>query len=115
MEPVNVRAVYRAARVAGETAPYDSITLKVYYPCSYGDSFEERNTGLIPADKSRAPFPVVIILPGVNVSHESYGWLAEKLAEAGFAAVTYSWVAQEMEDRVGVTPGVNLKRLARKS
>jgi predicted dienelactone hydrolase len=111
---VKVRAIYRSANVKGSNAPYDTLTLKVYYPCSFGDSFEERNSGFIPADYSRAPFPVVIIMPGINVSHESYGWLAQKLAETGFAVVTYCWVTWEMEDMISVSPGVNLKRLTPK-
>ncbi len=108
-----VRAVYRAARVAGRDAPYDNLTLKVYYPCSYGDTFAERDTGFVPADIARAPFPVVIIMPGVNISHEAYGWVAQELARAGFVAVTYSWVTVEIGDRVSVSPGVDLDRLRR--
>ena len=113
MERIAVRALYRAAKVADTEAPYDNLTLKLYYPCDYGDSFEERDTGFIPPDVSRAPFPVVIIMPGVNISHESYGWIAQTLAEAGFAVVTYGWVTVEMGERIGVSPGVALERLRR--
>jgi pimeloyl-ACP methyl ester carboxylesterase len=111
VKDIKARAIYRSATVKGSTAPYNTLTLKVYYPCSFGDSFEERNSGFIPADASRAPFPVVVIMPGINVSHESYGWLALKLAESGFAVVTYSWVTMEMEDLVSVSPGVRINRL----
>jgi predicted dienelactone hydrolase len=109
--PPRVRAFYRAAKVSGHPAPYNSVAMKVYYPCAYGDSFEERNTGFIPADKGRAPFPVVIVMPGINVSHEAYGWLALTLSEAGFVVVTYSWIAVEIADLVSITPGVRMKRL----
>ena len=113
MSSVKVRAVYRAAKVAGREAPYDNLTLKIYYPCRYGDSFEERDTGFVPPDPSRSPLPVVIIMPGVNISHESYGWVARRLAKAGFAALTYSWVTVEIADRISVSPGVRIDRLTR--
>ena len=111
MKPVKVRAFYRSAEVQGHPAPYATLSLKVYYPCHYTDSFEERNTGFIPADTDRAPFPVVIIMPGINVSHEAYAWLARRLAKAGFAVVTYSWIAREMGDLVSISPGVNIPQL----
>lgn len=114
MNPIKVRAIYRATAVAGFSAPFDSLTLKIYYPCQYSDSFDERNTGFIPADPKRAPFPVVIIMPGINLSHEAYGWLARCLAEAGYVAVTYSWVTMELGDMINTSPGVQLKRLAHK-
>ena len=113
MKAAKVRAVYRAAKVAGRAAPYDNLTLKIHYPCRYGDSFEERDTGFVPPDPDRSPLPVVIIMPGVNISHESYGWLARRLAKAGFAALTYSWVTVEIADRVSVSPGVQIDRLTR--
>ena len=113
MKAVKVRAVYRAAQVAGRAAPYDNLTLKIYYPCRYGDSFEERDSGFVPPHPDRSPLPVVIIMPGVNISHESYGWLARRLAKAGFAALTYSWVTVEIADRASVSPGVQLDRLTR--
>ena len=110
---IPVRAVYRAAQVAGRDAPYDNLTLKVYYPCNYGNTFEERDTGFVPPDETRAPFPVAIVMPGVNISQEAYGWIAQELAKAGFAAVTYSWVTVEIGDRVSVSPGVALDTLHR--
>jgi len=111
---VNVRAVYRSATVSGYSPPYDTLTLKVYYPSRFGDTFDERNSGLIPADPGRAPFPAVIFMPGVNLSHEAYGWLARKLGEAGFAVLTYSWVTKDFDGAVGIGPGVQLKRLTPK-
>ena len=109
-----VRAIYRAARISGETAPYDTLTLKIYYPSQFSDSLEERKSGVIPAAASRAPFPVVILMPDIDISHESYSWLATELAQAGFAAVTYSWINEDAEGMVRSTPGVLLKRMTRK-
>lgn len=114
VKDTNVRALYRATRIPGEQAPYDRLTLKVYYPCQFSDSLEERKYGVIPADASRAPFAVVILMPDIDISHESYGWLASELAQAGFAAVTYSWIAEDARGVVRSTPGVHLKRLSRK-
>ena len=108
-----VRAVYRAAKVPGRHAPYDNLTLKLYYPSRYGDSFEERDTGFVPPDAARSPFPVVIVMPGINISPESYGWLARRLAQAGFLAVTYGWVTMEMADLVSLSPGVDVDSLRR--
>ena len=112
---VKVRAVYRAAKVADRAAPYDNLTLKIYYPCRYADSFEERDTGFVPPHPDRSPLPVVVIMPGINISHESYGWLARRLAKAGFAALTYSWVTVEIADRESLSPGVQLDRLRREN
>lgn len=111
MEAMQVRAFYRAARVASAEPPYDNLAMKVYYPCLYSGSLEERNTGFIPADEGQAPFPVVIIMPGINISHESYSWLAHNLARAGLVTLSYSWIGREMEDRISVTPGVELAGL----
>lgn len=113
MKNIPVRAVYRAAKVAGREAPYDNLTLKIYYPCSYQDTFEERDTGFVPPDASRAPLPTVIVMPGVNISQEAYGWVAQELAMAGFAVVTYSWVTVEIGDLVSASPGVALDQLHR--
>ena len=113
MKRIPVRAVYRAARVEGREPPYDNVTLKIHYPCAYGNSFEERDTGFVPPDATRAPFPVVILMPGVNISLEAYGWIAKALANAGFAAVTYSWITVEIGDRVSASPGVAFEPLMR--
>ena len=106
-----VRAVYRAATVPRRQAPYDNVTLKLHYPARYGDSFNERDTGFVPPDDSRAPFPVVIFMPGINISPESYGWVARRLASAGFLTVTYSWVTVEIADRASLSPGVDIDSL----
>ena len=115
MRQIPVRAFYRAARAACRAAPHDTLTLKVYYPSKYGDTPAERDTGFIPADAARAPFPVAVILPGINISPESYGWLAAALARSGFAAVTYSWVTVEMGDMVSASPGLTFDALRREN
>ena len=111
MQSIPVRALYRAARAPDRAAPYDTLTLKVYYPSQYGDTAAERDSGFIPAAAERAPFPVVLILPGINISLEAYGWLATALAQAGFVAVTYSWVTIDMADIVSASPGLDFAAL----
>ena len=113
MKSIPVRALYRTARAPDRTAPHDTLTLKVYYPSKYGDTPAERDTGFIPADDARAPFPVAIVMPGINISQEAYGWLAAALARAGFAAVTYSWVTIDMGDMLSASPGLSLDALRR--
>jgi len=107
-----VRALYRAVRIPAAEAPYDRASLKVYYPASPTGSEQERNSGVVPASADRAPFPVVLIMPGINVGPESYGWLARKLAEAGRIAVTYTLVAEEMPGYISLTPGLDIAALA---
>lgn len=75
---------------------------------------EERSTGVVPVDDSRAPLPVVVLLPAEDISHESYGWIATELAMAGFAVATYSWIRREKDRGVHSTPGLQRKRVSRK-
>lgn len=105
------RALYRAAKILGAPSPYDALSLKVYYPALAPDSPEARNTGLVPADASAAPFPVVILLPGINVGPESYQWLAMELVESGLVVVTYAWIAEDLPGSISLTPGINLALL----
>ncbi len=110
---MTARAIYRAIGIPGVEPPYDRASLKIYYPARRLDSDEERNTGLVPADPAAAPFPVVIMLPGINVGPESYGWLAKSLAEQGLVTVTFTLIAEEMPGYVSLTPGLSLNELAR--
>ena len=108
---MSVRAIYRAIAIPDAEPPYDRASLKIYYPSKPGDSDEERNTGVVPADTAGAPLPVAIIMPGINVGPESYGWLAQSLAESGFIAVTYTLVAEEMPGYISLTPGLSIAAL----
>ena len=105
---MNVRALYRATFAKGAQSPFNVINLKLFYPATPDDSLETRNTGIMPANNDLAPFPIVIIMPGVNVGWESYQWLAIKIAEKGFVVVTYVWIAQDMPGSISITPGMNL-------
>ena len=55
---------------------------------------------------------MAIILPGINVGPESYGWLARGLAAGGVITVTYTLVAEEMPGYISLTPGLSMAALA---
>lgn len=103
-----IRAFYRSARVTGAPVPYDTLTLKVFYPAVFGDTPHERNTGVIPADVTGAPYPVVIFFPGVNVGMDSYAWLATELARRGSVVTLFAWIAEDFPGSVSLTPGIDL-------
>ena len=105
------RAIFRVTKVADAQAPYDTIASKIYYPGLFGDTDTERNTGVVPADAAQAPFPIVIMMPGVNVGSEAYAWLATALAEAGMVVITYDWIASDLPGYISKTPGVNIINL----
>lgn len=106
---MTIRAIFRAVKIEGAVAPYDSAALKIYYPAKPTGSEMEQMTGLIPADSAKAPFPVVIFMPGVNVGPEAYHWLAVKLAEQGLIVVTYMLITEEMPGFISLTPGIDLE------
>ncbi len=106
-----VRAFYQSVAVETAVAPYNIIALKIYYLAELSGSDEERNTGVVPANAALSPFPVVIIMPGINVGPEAYQWLAVELAQKGLVVVTYSWIAEEMPGYISLTPGVELAAL----
>ena len=108
---MNTRAFYRAIAIDGLTAPYNTATLKIYYPALHAATEAQRNSGFIPADPARAPFPVVIMMPGINVGPEAYGWLAIALAQRGIVTLTYSLVSEEIAGLVSISPGIDLHHL----
>ncbi len=103
-----IRCVHGATTVPGNAAPHDTLHYRVFYPAQYTGSDSERLSGALPPDRSAAPWPVVIILPGINVGSEGYRWIAEQLALAGIAAVTYSFVTEIMAGMVGLSPGLDM-------
>ncbi len=108
---MSVKAIFQAAKVADEAAPYDTIHLKIFYPAQASGSNPEQNMGFFPANTQQSPFKVVIFFNGINCAIESYQWLAVKLAERGLVVVTFSWIAQNLPGIVAITPGVNIKNL----
>ncbi|MGI9235618.1 MAG: alpha/beta hydrolase family protein [Woeseiaceae bacterium] len=106
--PRTARAIYRACEIPDADAPYDRATLKIFYPALPDNSEQQRNAGLVPADLSSAPYPLVIMMPGINVGPESFAWLAKALAMQGIVTVTYSLIAEEMPGFISLTPGLDL-------
>ena len=106
---MTIRVIFRAVKIEGALAPYDTATLKIYYLAKPTGCEMEQMSGLIPADAAKAPFPVVVFMPEVNVGSEAYHWLAVRLAEQGLVVVTYILVAEEMPGFINLTPGVDME------
>ncbi len=106
-----IRAFFHATTLPNASAPYNVLHLKVYYPAAPTNSDEERMSGVIPADKTSVPMPVVIFFNGINVGIESYYWLAVKLAEANIVTVMYTHVAETLPGVIGLTPAIDLSKV----
>ena len=106
-----IRAIFHATKLPNAASPYDVLHLKIYYPAAPTNSDAERMSGVIPAEITTAPMPVVIFFNGINVGIESYHWLAVKLAEANLVVVMYSHVAETLPNVIGLTPSIDLSRV----
>jgi len=103
-----VRSLRTAVRVPGAQAPYDTVHITVRYPARPPQDSVEEMSGMLQADPDGAPFPVVVLVSGVNVAADSYRWLAFELVEAGFVVVGYDWVGELFPGQYGLTPGVDI-------
>ncbi|MFI5429784.1 hypothetical protein [Aeromicrobium sp. UC242_57] len=103
-----VRAHRTAVRVPGTEAPYDTAHVTMRYPALEARNDVERMSGALAADSTGAPYPVVIVVPGINVASFGYLDLAVALARAGMVVVTFDWVAELFPGQFGLTPGVDL-------
>lgn len=108
---MSARAFYRALTLDTLQPPYNHVTLKITYPAMPPGNEQELNSGYLAADPKQAPFPVLIMMPGINVSPEAYGWLAQALAARGIVTVTYSFVTEELPGMIGLSPGIDLEYL----
>ena len=106
-----VRARHGAAAVPGATTPWDRIHYRIHHPALFSDRAEERQTGQLPPDLELAPWPVVIILNGINVGPDGYRWVATLLAAHGIAAVTFTHVGEVTPGEIGLSPGLDLSAL----
>ena len=106
---MNTRAIFRAIKVESARSPFDVINLKVFYPSLEPQNDTEKNTGIISPDKLNTPFPIVIMLNGVNCPPESYQWLAERLCKNGCVFVSFQWITDELPGGIqGLTPGIDV-------
>ena len=103
-----VRSHRIAVRVPGAPAPYDTLHATLRYPALPADNDVERMSGMLRADSSGAPYPVVVVLPGINVASAGYLDLAVAMADSGMVAVTFDWVGELFPGQYGLTPGVDL-------
>ena len=92
-----VRSLHTVAS-AGTGGPLDAVHVRVFYPSQVpGGADNERpgelSSGMIAADWSLAPFPVVVICNPVNIGPEYYRWLALALAPRGYVVATFSWLS----------------------
>ncbi|TBR58874.1 dienelactone hydrolase [Westiellopsis prolifica IICB1] len=105
---MTVRAFFQTAKVETVKPPYDTIYLKILYPAQMSGSHTENNLGIVPVDRQKAPFPVVIFFNGFNCEAHIYQWLAMKLVERGLVVVTFNWIAENLPGVVSITPGVDI-------
>lgn len=106
-----IRALFHATALPNASAPHNTLHLKIYYPAVPTNSDAERMSGVIPADKTSAPMPVMIFFNGINVGIESYHWLAVKLAETNIITVMYTHVAETLPGVIGLTPAIDLSKV----
>ena len=107
----SVRAVYTAVEVAGARAPWDVAHVRVDFPAA-DVSTADPSLGLIGVDPSRGLLPVVVLHGNFNCPPHYYQWLAHRLALAGYAAVTFTWVTTWLDARAGLTTGIDLSAIA---
>jgi len=103
---MTVRAFFQATKIPNTKPPYDTIHFKVFYPAWISGSEQERNFGIVPADSSQTPFPVVIFFGGFNCGPGMYDWMAVELAQRSLVVVTFAWVSEYLPGMVGLTPGI---------
>lgn len=107
-----IRSAVSIPRGGGVEAPYDTAHLTIRYPARPAQDDVERMSGMLSADPAGAPYPVVVLVPGVNVSSETYRWLAVAIVEAGLVCVSYDWVGLLFPGQYGLTPGVDLEAVS---
>ena len=90
----------------------DAALATLFYPGDDRRLEEARLTGQVPAGETDAPWPVVVIMPGINVVPDSYRWLAHRLVADGLCVVTYAAIGSLGPAGRGITPGIDLAALA---
>ena len=102
-----VRQLVRSVHRAGP----GSLRATLFYPADPAGVDGARLTGIVPPAPG-GPRPVVVFMPGINVSPDSYRWLAAELAAAGLVTALYSLIGDLGPVGPGITPGIDLDALA---
>ena len=102
-----VRGLHFSFEADGDTA-----LATLYYPGDDSRLDEARLTGNVPALEADAPWPVVVMMPGINVAPDSYRWLVRRLVADGLCVVTYAAIGSLGPAGRGITPGLDLAALA---
>ena len=104
--PVIVRGWHFSFEADGDAA-----LATLYYPGDRGRLEEARLTGQVPAVDATEPWPLLIMMPGINVAPDAYRWLAHRLVPAGLCMVTYAAIGSLGPAGRGITPGIDLAAL----
>ena len=89
----------------------DAALATLYYPGDRLRLGEARLTGQVPALQSGGPWPVLIMMPGINLAPDSYRWIAHRLVPSGLCVVTYAAIGSLGPAGRGITPGLDLDAL----
>ena len=92
-------------------ADEDAAVATLYYPGDDQRLAEARLTGRVPAIEPPDPWPVVVMMPGINVAPDGYRWLAHRLVADGFCVVTYAAIGSLGPAGRGITPGIDMGAL----
>ncbi len=103
------RALLRMVTVETVPEPYNRIQLKIFYPALAPKTEADYQTGVLPFDTQWSPAPMMIFLPGVNCSAHTYEWLAQDLANCGIVTVIASWIAENLPNRISISPGIDIE------
>lgn len=90
----------------------DAALATLFYPGDDRRLEEARLTGKVPANENDVPWPVVVLMSGINVTPDSYRWLAHRLVADGLCVVTYAAIGSLGPAGRGITPGIDLAALA---
>ncbi len=83
----------------------------LYYPGDHRRLEEARLTGQVPPVAAGQPWPLVVMMPGINVVPDGYRWLAHRLVPEGLCVVTYAAIGSLGPAGRGITPGLDLEAL----
>ncbi|MGI9608498.1 MAG: alpha/beta hydrolase [Acidimicrobiales bacterium] len=104
--------IHRSIHFGFDVSGADAAIGTLHYPADENRLDEARLTGVVAADLSAAPWPLVVIMPGVNVAPDSYRWLAALLVQAGFCVVTYQAIGELGPAGTGISPSMDMAALA---